>query len=177
MAMTNSTSNSPCGLIDSATLTDSQSFSISQILVDVAVSTEDTLPTEVSGGSCLSEEWKNLDGIPCIMGGMRALTASLGRMLCGRTSADFPWKTLPKELAHLSNLIPHIASVKERPSSSEDDDMTGSANDEDESELQFSDNSRFMKPFDTEPPLEPLEPLEPPEVHQFTIYTLLSGPP
>ncbi|KAG1800606.1 uncharacterized protein BJ212DRAFT_1487940 [Suillus subaureus] len=279
MAMTNSTSNSPCGLIDSAMLMDSQSFSISQILVDVAVSTEDTLPTEVSGGSCLSEEWKNLNGIPCIMGGMRALTASLGGMLHGCTSADFPWKTLPKELAHLgyvltnypddtlipgelhpslsrtkgihdlshhhrvnlvnhlkagtltiqavksdaarthlttskdpiiireapsacslhshgqhafadgqidrkglprlslpsslptscrhtqviveitrppprpasqavpkpfavhiSDPIPHIASVKGRPSSSKDDDMTGSANDEDESELQFSDS-------------------------------------
>ncbi|KAG1801849.1 uncharacterized protein BJ212DRAFT_1487576 [Suillus subaureus] len=86
-------------------LTDSQSFSISRILVDVAMSTEDTLPTEVSGGSCLSEEWKNLDGIPCIMGGMRALTASLGGMLHGRTSADFPWKTLPKELARLRYVL------------------------------------------------------------------------
>ncbi|KAG1808402.1 uncharacterized protein BJ212DRAFT_1303018 [Suillus subaureus] len=285
MAMTNSTSNSPCSLIDSAMLTDSQSFSISWILVDVAVSTEDTLPTEVSGGSCLSEEWKNLDGIPCIMGGMRALTASLGGMLHGRTSADFPWKTLPKELARLGyvltnypddTLIPgelrpslsrtkgihdlshhhcvnlvnhlkagtltiravksdaacthltiskdpviigeapsacslhsmggvhllmvestervflilvylllylllivtpkllwkshdhllvklleqfqnHLLCISGRPSSSEDNDMTGSANDEDESELQSSD---IMKPFDTKPPLEPLEPPE-----------------
>jgi hypothetical protein len=50
-------------------------------------------------------------------------------------------RAVPKPSAvHISDLIPHIASVKGRPSNSEDDDTTGSANDEDESELQFSDS-------------------------------------
>lgn len=50
-------------------------------------------------------------------------------------------RAVPKPSAvHISDLIPHIASVKGSPSGSKDDDMTGSANDEDESELQFSDS-------------------------------------
>ncbi|KAG2096050.1 uncharacterized protein F5147DRAFT_778412 [Suillus discolor] len=45
--------------------------------------------------------WKTLDGIPCIMGGLTALVASVSGTLRGRTQNDFPWKTLPKELARL----------------------------------------------------------------------------
>ncbi|KAG1719200.1 uncharacterized protein EDB91DRAFT_1257845 [Suillus paluster] len=86
-------------------LTDSQSFSVTRIFVDVAVSTEDAELSEATEGSGVSEEWKSLDGIPCIMGGIRALVASLGGTLRGRTSTDFPWKTLPKELAHLGYVL------------------------------------------------------------------------
>ncbi|KAG2123258.1 hypothetical protein DEU56DRAFT_917566 [Suillus clintonianus] len=72
--------------------------------VDASVSTEDA---ELSEGSRLPEEelWKSLEGIPCIMGGIRALVASLGGELRGRTGADFPWKSLPKELARLGYVL------------------------------------------------------------------------
>ncbi|KAG1901764.1 uncharacterized protein F5891DRAFT_1187230 [Suillus fuscotomentosus] len=101
MATTTSTTR-PSHFVDAATLTDSQLFLVTRILVDVAVSTEDT---EVTEGSRVGEEWRRLDGIPCIMGGLRALIASLSGTLHGRTTADFPWKTLPKELACLGKGI------------------------------------------------------------------------
>ncbi|KAG2094825.1 uncharacterized protein F5147DRAFT_778852 [Suillus discolor] len=83
--------------VDVATQTDAHSFTITHLLVDAAVITEDP------GVSSLQVDagWKTLDGIPCIMGGLTALVASVGGTLRGRTQNDFPWKTLPKELAWL----------------------------------------------------------------------------
>ncbi|KAG2737447.1 hypothetical protein P692DRAFT_20823752, partial [Suillus brevipes Sb2] len=86
--------------VDVGTQTDTHFCTISHLLelVDKAVSTE-----EDPGVSSLQVDagWKSLDGIPCIMGGITALVASVGGTLRGRTSNDFPWKTLPKELARL----------------------------------------------------------------------------
>ncbi|KAG2056659.1 hypothetical protein BDR06DRAFT_1019544 [Suillus hirtellus] len=105
MAATTSTSSY---LVDVAMLTDSQSFLVTHIMVDKAVLTEDAELSEgsqVTEGSQVSEGWKSLDGIPCIMGGIQALVASLGGTLHGQTSRDFPWKTLPKELARLGYVL------------------------------------------------------------------------
>lgn len=42
-------------------------------MVDKVVSTADAELSEVTEGSQVSEGWKSLDGIPCIMGGIKAL--------------------------------------------------------------------------------------------------------
>ncbi|KAG2058669.1 hypothetical protein BDR06DRAFT_1003863 [Suillus hirtellus] len=91
--------------VDASTQTDAHSFTITHMLVDAVVSTEDpgvdVGVSEVTAGLQVDDAWKTLDGIPCIMGGMTALVASVGGTLCGRTQTNFPWKTLPKELARL----------------------------------------------------------------------------
>ncbi|KAG2054504.1 hypothetical protein BDR06DRAFT_1007679 [Suillus hirtellus] len=98
-------------LVDAATQTDAHSFTISQILIDAAVSTEDLGVgedlgvSEVTTGLQVDEGWKALDRIPCIMGGLTALVASVGGTLCGRAQNNFPWRTLPKELARLGYFL------------------------------------------------------------------------
>ncbi|KAG0700908.1 hypothetical protein DFH29DRAFT_876278 [Suillus ampliporus] len=88
-------------LFDVATQTDAHSFTITHLLVDAAVSTEDPGDSEVPASLQVNDGWKTLNDIPCIMGGITALVASVGGVLHGRTQTDFPWKTLPKELARL----------------------------------------------------------------------------
>lgn len=83
--------------VDVATQTDAHSFTITRLLVDTAVMTEDPGISSIQ----VDAGWKTLDGIPCIMGGLTALVASVGGTLRGRTQTEFPWKTLPKELARL----------------------------------------------------------------------------
>ncbi|KAG1886389.1 uncharacterized protein F5891DRAFT_988558 [Suillus fuscotomentosus] len=83
--------------VDVATQTDAHSFTITRLLVDTAVMTGDPEVSSIQ----VDAGWKTLDGIPCIMGGLTALVASVGGTLRGRTQTEFPWKTLPKELARL----------------------------------------------------------------------------
>ncbi|KAG1858749.1 hypothetical protein DFJ58DRAFT_726535 [Suillus subalutaceus] len=97
-------------LVDAATQMDMHSFTISQILIDAAVSTEDLGGedlgvSEVTTGLQVDDGWKVLDGIPCIMGGLTALVASVGGTLRGRAPNNFPWRTLPKELARLGYFL------------------------------------------------------------------------
>ncbi|KAG2122363.1 hypothetical protein DEU56DRAFT_917856 [Suillus clintonianus] len=77
-------------------------FVTTHLLVDAAVSTEGPGVSEVTASLQVHDcGWKALDGIPCIMGGITALAASVGGTLHGRSPKDFPWKTLPNELARL----------------------------------------------------------------------------
>ncbi|KAG1886295.1 hypothetical protein F4604DRAFT_1918025 [Suillus subluteus] len=115
MALTTSKS---LHLVDAATQTDSQSFTITHTLMDAAVSTEDLGVSEVTTGLQVDEGWKTLDGIHCIMRGITALVASIGGTLCRGTQTDFPWKTLPNKLARfgrtkgIHNLtLPHPVSL------------------------------------------------------------------
>ncbi|KAG2124877.1 hypothetical protein DEU56DRAFT_916817 [Suillus clintonianus] len=96
------TISKPSHLVDAATQTDLHSFVTTHLLVDVAVSTEGPGVSGVTASLQVHDcGWKALDGIPCIMGGITALAASVGGTLHGRSPKDFPWKTLPKELAQL----------------------------------------------------------------------------
>ncbi|KAG2087541.1 uncharacterized protein F5147DRAFT_781305 [Suillus discolor] len=92
--------------VDATTQTDAHSFTISQILIDAAVSTEDLGGedcgvSELTTGLQVDDGWKALNGIPCVMGGLTVLVASVGGTLRGHAKNNFPWKTLPKELAQL----------------------------------------------------------------------------
>ncbi|KAG2091663.1 uncharacterized protein F5147DRAFT_779950 [Suillus discolor] len=92
--------------VDATTQTDAHSFTISQILIDAAVSTEDLGGedrgvSELTTGLQVDDGWKALDGIPCVMSGLTALVTSVGGTLHGHAKNNFPWKTLPKELAQL----------------------------------------------------------------------------
>ncbi|KAG1748022.1 hypothetical protein EDD22DRAFT_958179 [Suillus occidentalis] len=86
--------------VDVGTQTDMHFCTISHLLELVG---KPVLTEEDPGVSSLQVDtgWKSLNGIPCIMGGITALVASVGGTLHGRTSHNFPWKTLPKELAWL----------------------------------------------------------------------------
>ncbi|KAG1902470.1 uncharacterized protein F5891DRAFT_1186593 [Suillus fuscotomentosus] len=66
---------------------------------------EDLGVSEVTTGLQVDDGWKALDGIPCIMGGLTALVASVGSTLRGRAQNNFPWRTLPKELARLGYFL------------------------------------------------------------------------
>jgi len=61
--------------------------------------------TEPSESADEKEDWRTLRGIPCITGGITALVASFGGTLRGHTRDQFPWKTLPKELARLGFVL------------------------------------------------------------------------
>ncbi|KAG2066092.1 hypothetical protein BDR04DRAFT_1121379 [Suillus decipiens] len=75
-------------LVDAAAQMDAHSFTITHLLMDAAVLTEDLGVSGVAASLQVNDGWKALD-------------ASVGGTLHGHTQNDFPWKNLPKELTRL----------------------------------------------------------------------------